>query len=365
MRIFKNCSMGLWLASMICSQAVGAQELPSAALQGDFRARAAVLSPVQGADWYSLLRFRPEFLMYWSNTFAATLTIRAERLLGRLENLSASQGSFEVDRAFFDVSAGRLDLRVGKQAINMGSALIWNPIDLIDQNTALDFQVNKRGIDAVRASFSLSSVSSLQAILAYPEEKTLSLLRLESLLGNTSVALVGAHDGRKNDWILGWDLKGDLGLGFWLEGTLHWPSAEASYHEIVLGCDYSFPLLQNFVVAAQFHRKSNGGTGVENYEWAALLRGENFLGRHYSSVVATLAFNEWSKASASWIQNLHDQSFVLTGGWSRYFFENLETTVRISYFGGVGPGEFHPDATTPLQGKLPGQTYELWLEWRF
>ena len=65
------------------------------------------------------------------------------------------------------------------------------------------------------------------------------------------------------------------------------------------------------------------------------------------------------------IYNLEDDSFVLTAGVARYFFDDLEVNVRASVFRGSGPGEYNPVRGSPLFGLQPTETYELYLEWRF
>ena len=96
------------------------------------------------------------------------------------------------------------------------------------------------------------------------------------------------------------------------------------------------------------------------------LRGaRRFLGRQYASLISSISFNETASASGSFIYNLDDSSYVVTAGLARYFFDDLEVTVRASLFRGSGPGEYNPTAGSPLAGRQPTETYEIYLEWRF
>lgn len=374
----KLLQRGLWgwaLGAVLGVAAAARAQEPAAGtglraeMRGYVRGRAAIYSPIDGDDWNGIFRFRPELVLHVAEKLSATLTLSGERYGGRAEELLGREGDFRVERAFADYELGRFDLRAGRQAINFGSALIWNPVDLVDVNTALDFNVEKRGVDALRASCSVSSTASVLGLLAFPEsgsgQSVLTLLRGEALLGSTSLGVIAAQDGRRDELVLGLDAKGDLGAGFWVEGAAHFPQDAENFYDVVLGLDYSFSMLDRLYLAAQYRRDSSGGTGVEDYDYAALLQGRSFLGRQYGSLLATLSFSEIQSVNASVVYNLEDLSYVTTLSLTRYFFENLEASARVSLLRGDGPGEFNPMEGDVLEGKLPRQTYELWLEWRF
>ena len=189
-------------------------------LRGSIRSRYGFFTPAVGDDESLELRARPELLLHLKDGLTANITVRAERGWGLAEAV-LGQGDVEVDRAYLDIELGQWDLRLGRQAINFGQALIWNPVDLVDSNTVLDFDVVKEGIDAVRASYAISSTASVQGLVAFPEGGSLSLLRGEMLLGNTDVGLLAAANQRDDEVVLGLDLKGDLVVGWWVEGAYH------------------------------------------------------------------------------------------------------------------------------------------------
>ena len=246
-------------------------------LRGYGRSRLSLFSPLQGADWNLIVTLRPELVVYVTDRLSATVTVSGQRLAGRSEDLLGKQGSFRVDRAFVDTSLGRLDVRVGRQAINFGSALIWNPVDLVDTNTAFDFNVEKQGVDALRAAWSLSSTSSVLALMAFPDaggqRRVISLARGETLVGSTNLSVLAVQDGRHDEAVLGLDAKGDLGVGWWLEGAAHWPSGRSATYDVVGGVDYSFAVMDQLYLAAQLRRDSSGGTSVADYDYLGLLNG--------------------------------------------------------------------------------------------
>lgn len=356
---------GMVTAIAAAALAAPAAEAVDVELRGSVRSRYSLFSPVAGDDYNLELRARPELFIYLKDRLTANLTVRAQRNWGAGEE-TLGRDDLEIDRAYFDLGLGKWDLRFGRQAINFGQALIWNPVDLVDSNSPLDFDVVKEGVDAARASYSLSSTASVLALVAFPDGGAISLVRGEVLLGNADLGLVVAEDGRDDDVIFGFDVKGDLGVGYWAEGAYHDPRGGDDFYRLVLGIDYSFPVKQQLYFALQYYQDGSGGTGVADYDYAALAASRRrFLARQYASLISTLTLDDVTSLSGSVIYNLEDRSYVLTAAFARYFFENLEVTVRASAFRGSGPGEYNPTAGSPLAGRQPSEVYELYLEWWF
>ncbi len=342
-------------------------------LRGSVRSRLALFSAIVGEvppeggqrdDFNLELRARPELTFYLKDRLSASLTVRGQRNWGASED-SLGSGDVELDRAFFDLELGDWDLRVGRQAINFGQALIWNPVDLVDSNSPLDFDVVKEGVDALRASWAASPTASVQGLVAFPDGGTLALLRAEVLAGTADIGVLAAADARTDELVLGFDVKGDLGVGYWLEGAYHDLEEGEDFLQVVAGFDYSFAVFDQLYLALQVYLDEAGGTGVADYDYASLGTTRRFLARSYGSAVAGLTFSELTTLNGSVIYNLEDQSFVTTVGLVRYFFDNLEVTVRASLFRGSGPGEYNPVRGSPLFGRQPTETYDLYLEWRF
>ncbi len=346
--------------------ALGSQPLAAVDydLRGSIRSRLALFSPVIGDDYSLELRARPELTFYLKDRLSANLAVRGQRNWGTGEE-SLGSGEIELDRAFLDVELGDWDLRIGRQAINFGQASIWNPVDLVDSNSPLDFDVVKEGVDAVRASWAVSPTASVQGLMAFPDGGTLALVRGEVLAGSADLGFLAAADARTDERVLGFDVKGDLGVGYWVEGAFHDLDEGEDYLQVVAGFDYSFAVQDQLYLALQAYLDESGGTGVADYDYASLGTSRRFLGRSYGSLIAGLSFNELTTLNGSVIYNFEDSSFVTTVGLVQYFFDNLEVTVRASLFRGSGPGEYNPVRGSPLFGRQPTETYDLYLEWRF
>lgn len=71
-----------------------------------------------------------------------------------------------LDRALLNWSTTKCDVTIGRQRINWGVNLVWNPNDIFNAFNYFDFDYEERpGTDAIRVQYSTGSVSSLE--LAY------------------------------------------------------------------------------------------------------------------------------------------------------------------------------------------------------
>jgi hypothetical protein len=165
-----------------------------------------------------------------------------------------------VERLYLDIYLPGVDLRVGRQALFWGSALILNPTDPFPELLVAEPWRPRRGTNAVRATFAFVDDLDLTAVLATSDlfSAVRAAGRLRARLGGTDLAIVAAWRGDDNDGIVGVDLRGTFGVGFWLEASYH--LGERYYEQLALGLDYSFPVLDGLVVAVQYYR--NGGGGV-------------------------------------------------------------------------------------------------------
>ncbi|MEC9464438.1 MAG: hypothetical protein VX834_01545, partial [Myxococcota bacterium] len=82
--------------------------------------------------------------------------------------------------------------------------------------------------------------------------------RLRTTWAEADLALVGAYRGDDASTLVGLDIRGTLGVGYWLE-------VAASSHawrqpDLAVGIDYSFPVLENLQILAQYYRNGRGRT---------------------------------------------------------------------------------------------------------
>jgi hypothetical protein len=163
-----------------------------------------------------------------------------------------------VDRLYVDAYLPGVDLRIGRQPVQWGSAQLVNPTDPFPEVLFVEPWRFRRGLNAARATVPVGKQHQVQFLLgtddAIRHERlaTRGTLRAEQ----TEVSAVAAWRGDTNEPLVGADLRSTLGVGFWVEGALH--LVDTPYEEVAVGVDYSFPVLERLYVMAQYYRNGSG-----------------------------------------------------------------------------------------------------------
>lgn len=94
-------------------------------------------------------------------------TLGQDRGFGRLGGVLwsgfSSVGYAEMDRMYINAVAGKWQFTVGRQRIAWGTNLVWNPIDLFNPQSVLDFDYEERPpVDGVRVQYYTGEVSKLE-----------------------------------------------------------------------------------------------------------------------------------------------------------------------------------------------------------
>lgn len=169
-----------------------------------------------------------------------------------------------VDRLWLEYTNGNWQVTIGRQRINWGMNLVWNPNDLFNTFSVFDFDYEERpGCDAVRVKYFTGATSyaeldfkaghtSDENCLAGLYRFTLRNYDLQVLAGCTPV-----------DFIMGTGWSGDIkGGAFRGEVTWFIPEDRGKNRETILGSvsgDYTFQ--NNLYVQGGFLFNSSGTTG--------------------------------------------------------------------------------------------------------
>jgi hypothetical protein len=71
-----------------------------------------------------------------------------------------------IDRVWLDFNYGKIQARIGRQRINWGQTLVWNPNDIFNTYSFFDFDyVERPGSDAVRLQYYPNSSSAFEVAL--------------------------------------------------------------------------------------------------------------------------------------------------------------------------------------------------------
>jgi len=97
-------------------------------------------------------------------------TVRSEREFARLDatlwQTRQSLGYGEVDRLWADWAGGPWEATLGRQRVAWGTALVWNPTDLFNPFSVLDFDYEERpAVDGLRLQYFTGEVSKAEAVI--------------------------------------------------------------------------------------------------------------------------------------------------------------------------------------------------------
>ncbi|MBN2773238.1 MAG: hypothetical protein JXR31_03245 [Prolixibacteraceae bacterium] len=152
-----------------------------------------------------------------------------------------------IDRAWIDYTNGKWQVRAGRQRINWGVNLVWNPNDVFNSFSYFDFDYEERpGTDAVKVRYYTSETSSAEVV--YQIGANTDSMALAGMYRfskwNYDFQFIGGWVGP--DYIAGGGWAGDIkGSGFRGELTYFLPREENSGSKEALVAsvsgDYTFP----------------------------------------------------------------------------------------------------------------------------
>ena len=356
-------------------------------LSGYVEGRMAYQHDVDGVPWQSVERLRPTLEVEPHDRVRVVVTPQLAMVQGRYELdeamtlLQEQAGSFlalggcdlsvpdritsvhdvmTLERAYVDVYTPRADIRVGRQALNWGSAMFINPTDLFAQNLVAQPWQERQGVNALRVTvpFAAHQVVAVAALDDDLDSGRFAVKPTFNMLG-TDVAVVAAWNTDDDLPVVGWDLRGTLGVGWWVEGRT--PLDERA-PIVSAGLDYSFPVLDRLYIAAQYTYDGTGvapdeysfgggaavGTdslecdaidGVEAEEPTTSAAGGFTQGRHYALGSVQLGY-ETVSGGVTALVNAEDGSAMLlpTVGWAPGSAWSLNALVSVP----LGSGELSP-----------------------
>lgn len=241
-----------------------------------------------------------------------------------------------VDRLYLDLYRPKVDIRIGRQALNWGSAFMVNPTDPFPQVILTEPWRNRTGVNAARFTIPFGDWNQSALVIATSDvfDELRVVNRTTFVVGSADLSVLGAWNQdfeedidliEQSSPLLGVDLRGTLGVGYWVEAAAHIEDLGQDpyvYEELAVGVDYSFPVLQSLVVTAQYYRSgrqapesdplaqlSAGVTGTVSSDadpFAPFFTGENYL---MGSV--NVGLTERLSAGVLHVQNLDDGSALM------------------------------------------------------
>lgn len=110
------------------------------------------------------------------------MTIKDQGLVDMSWNILNEQSFFlnsTIDRLWMDFNYGKFQARIGRQRINWGQTLVWNPNDIFNAYSFFDFDyVERPGSDAVRLQYYPDYSSSIELAVKANNENHLTTAAL-------------------------------------------------------------------------------------------------------------------------------------------------------------------------------------------
>lgn len=168
-----------------------------------------------------------------------------------------------VDRAYVDYTSGKWEVRAGRQRVNWGVNLVWNPNDIFNTFSYFDFDYEERpGTDAVR-------------VMYYPGTTTSAELVYKPAHDSVPQSLAGLYHFSKwdydfqfltgqagDDWVFGGGWSGDIyGAGFRGEISHFEPLKSFSKRVTVASISADYTFKNSLYLHSSVLYTSNGTTG--------------------------------------------------------------------------------------------------------
>jgi len=309
---------------MFCSLAAGAWDL-NGYLENDL---IAAVKRDRTATSGDLVRLRLKLDQKWP-TLALHLEPRYYGFL-KSENFPLA-GITDIDRLVWDRYYAKfylpaLSVTAGKQRIAWGTSYIWNPTDIFNPYV-LAFAVKEEeesNVEAVRIEVPWGAAGGLDGyVLTGAELRNANKgIRAKGNAGLFDFSASYVDLGGTASQI-GADFSGDIfkDVGVRGEVAFHYPTGGSSYHQMVLGGDYT---LDNGV-----------GVNLEYFD-------NGQMGTDYLFVGLNKILDEITQIKGSLLINLKDQSFLVYPAYTRNIGQFLDLSVEGMLTGGVEGSEFYP-----------------------
>jgi len=168
-----------------------------------------------------------------------------------------------IDRAYLDYSSGKWQIRAGRQRVNWGVNLVWNPNDIFNTFSYFDFDYEERpGTDAVRVQYYAGTTASAELVYKPGHDSIQSafagMYRFSKW--NYDYQFLGGMAG--DDWIVGGGWSGDIhGAGFRGELTHFEPRNEKSFRSTVASVSADYTFSNSWYIHGSVLFNSKGKTG--------------------------------------------------------------------------------------------------------
>jgi len=256
-----------------------------------------------------------------------------------------------LDRLSWNYAGEKVDLYVGRQAINFGSGRSVNPT-----NVFLPFPIGnidneyRSGVDAIRIKIPLAEMAEFDGGVVLGEhiekEKNAFFINLGHPIGDWDI-LYSAINYRKN-YLLGLDMQGNFfSQGIWFEAAYNkmkaYKNKKQKYLRAVLGMDYRFS--ENLLAILEYQYNEAGSRNEHTYvatvdSLAYREGGVHYLGKNYLVPGISYQITPLVIYTSSLILNVHDKSAYLGQKIEWNIKENNYLDLNLFLTNGILQSEF-------------------------
>lgn len=175
----------------------------------------------------------------------------------------ATRVGYEVDRLFYKHQFNKLNISLGRQAIDWGSGRFWQPLNIFGSFAPTDLDTDyKPGIDATRLEWFPSNYSSLTAVYAFSPNDNINIkkdnntaLHYKSQIGNDSeFSLLAANI--IDHSMIGASFESSWKSIGWRVEAAHYKNTSENFTFLIAGFDYQFN--NGALLSTEWYHNSRG-----------------------------------------------------------------------------------------------------------
>lgn len=248
------------------------------------------------------------------------------------------------DRLYLDYTIKKLAVRIGRQRINWGLNVVWNPNDLFNNYSFFDFDYEeKSGVDAIRLQYYTGSISSLELVYKASQtskKQTVAALYRFNQFNYDFQVLIGKFE---SDFVYGIGWSGDIkGAGFRGEISYFSDSNQENPLVISISGDYSFKNNLYATIGFLYNKIGTiGPAGGSNIFDTQLLSPKKLsLARYSLFGQVSYPISPLLGGGLSSIVNPSDASFFISPNLTYSLSQNIEAVLMGQIFVGKKSTEF-------------------------
>ncbi|MCY1719509.1 hypothetical protein OU798_04100 [Prolixibacteraceae bacterium Z1-6] len=160
----------------------------------------------------------------------------------------------QFDRAYIEYTSGNLELSLGRQRVNWGRTLVWNPNDIFNAFSYYDIDYMERpGSDALRAKYYLGTASSAELVAKLDSVNNLTLAGLYKFnKWSYDIQFMGGYV-KGEDFVIGTGWEGNIGkVAFRGEASYYHPEESFADTTGVFLASVGFDYLVNNKLTVQW-----------------------------------------------------------------------------------------------------------------